>query len=207
VPLLTTALLPVPLAPEISLHLAGDEVGLFDVTGGEFRSDQPPPYWAFVWAGGQALARYVLDHPDAVRGRRVLDLAAGSGVAAIAAAKAGAAHVTAADVDPAATEAIRRNATANGVVVAVRSDSRAADVVLAGDAFYSPSVAQRMTALLRDQARRGARVLVGDPGRGYFPDRLFDRLAEYVVPVPTALEEAETLLTGVYEMRATPRSG
>lgn len=196
-----------PLAPEISLHLAGDEVGLFDLTGGEFHSDQPPPYWAFVWAGGQALARYVLDHPDAVRGRHVLDLAAGSGVAAIAAAKAGAAHVTAADVDPAAAGAIRRNATANGVVVAVGSDIQPADVVLAGDAFYSASVAQRMTTLLRDQARRGARVLVGDPGRGYFPERLFDRLAEYVVPVPTALEETETLLTGVYEMRVTPRSG
>jgi len=197
----------VPLAPEISLHLAGDEVGLFDLTGGEFHSDQPPPYWAFVWAGGQALARYVLDHPDAVRGRGVLDLAAGSGVAAIAAAKAGAAHVTAADVDPAAAGAIRRNATANGVVVAVGSDIQPADVVLAGDAFYSASVAQQMTALLRDQARRGARVLVGDPGRGYFPERLFDRLAEYVVPVPTALEETETLLTGVYEMRVTLRSG
>jgi predicted nicotinamide N-methyase len=197
----------VPLAPEISLHLAGDEVGLFDLTGGEFHSDQPPPYWAFVWAGGQALARYVLDHPDAVRGRGVLDLAAGSGVAAIAAAKAGAAHVTAADVDPAAAGAIRRNATANGVVVAVGSDIQPADVVLAGDAFYSASVAQQMTALLRDQARRGARVLVGDPGRGYFPERLFDRLAEYVVPVPTALEETETLLTGVYKMRVTPRSG
>ncbi len=196
-----------PLAPEISLHLAGDEVGLFDLTGGEFHSDQPPPYWAFVWAGGQALARYVLDHPDAVRGRGVLDLAAGSGVAAIAAAKAGAAHVTAADVDPAAAGAIRRNATANGVVVAVGSDIQPADVVLAGDAFYSASVAQQMTALLRDQARRGARVLVGDPGRGYFPERLFDRLAEYVVPVPTALEETETLLTGVYEMRVTLRSG
>jgi predicted nicotinamide N-methyase len=212
VPILTTALLPVPLAPEISLHLAGDKVGLFELTGGEFRSDEPPPYWAFVWAGGQALARYVLDHPDAVRRRRVLDLAAGSGVAAIAAAKAGAAHVTAADVDPAAVEAIRRNAATNGVVVAVRSDGqvadgRAAEVVLAGDVFYSASVAQRMTALLRDRARRGARVLVGDPGRGYFPGRLFDRLAEYVVPVPTALEETETLLTGVYEMRATPRSG
>lgn len=196
-----------PLAPEISLHLAGDEVGLFDLTGGEFHSDQPPPYWAFVWAGGQALARYVLDHPDAVRGRGVLDLAAGSGVAAIAAAKAGAAHVTAADVDPAAAGAIGRNATANGVVVAVGSDIQPADVVLAGDAFYSASVAQQMTALLRDQARRGARVLVGDPGRGYFPERLFDRLAEYVVPVPTALEETETLLTGVYEMRVTLRSG
>lgn len=206
-PILTTALLPVPLAPEISLHLAGDEVGLFDLTGGEFRSDEPPPFWAFVWAGGQALARYLLDHPEAVRGRGVLDLAAGSGVAAIAAAKAGAAHVTAADVDPAAADAIRRNAVANGVAVEVRSDAPDADVVLAGDAFYSASVARRMTATLREQARRGARVLVGDPGRGYFPERLFDRVTEYIVPVPAALEETETLVTGVYEMRATLRPG
>lgn len=203
-PLIPTVLLPVPLAPEIALHLAGDEVGLFDLTGGEFRSDEPPPFWAFVWAGGQALARFVLDHPDSVRGRRVLDLAAGSGVAAIAAARAGAAHVTAGDVDPAAAAAIRRNAAANGVTVEVGSGGVAfADVVLAGDAFYSASVARRMTALLRDRARRGARVLVGDPGRGFFPERLFDRVAEYVVPVSTALEETETLVTGIYEMRVT----
>jgi predicted nicotinamide N-methyase len=204
---LTTALLPVPLAPEISLHLADAGAGLFDLTGGEFRSDEPPPFWAFVWAGGQALARYVLDHPETVRGRSVLDLAAGSGVVAIAAATAGAAQVSAADVDPAAGEAIRRNAAANAVSVSVVDDDRRYDVVLAGDAFYSPSVAVRMSALLRAHARRGARIMVGDPGRGYFPDALFRPVAEYPVPVPAALEETETLVTGVYEMRATLRSG
>jgi predicted nicotinamide N-methyase len=200
---LTTALLPVPLAPEISLHLADAGVGLFDATGGEFRSDEPPPFWAFVWAGGQALARYVLDHPETVRGLSVLDLAAGSGVGAIAAATAGAAQVTAADIDPTAGAAIRRNAAANAVSVSVSDDDRQYDVVLAGDAFYSASVAEQMTTLLRAHARRGARVLVGDPGRGYFPGRLFHRLAEYPVPVPAALEETETLVTGVYEMRTT----
>ena len=203
---LTTALCPVPLTPEISLHLAGADVGLFDVTGGEFRSDEPPPFWAFVWAGGQALARFVLDHPGEVRGATVLDLAAGSGIAGIAAAKAGAVHVTAADVDPAAAAAIRRNAAANGVVVLPGAGAEA-DVVLAGDAFYSAGVADRMARLLCGHARRGARVLVGDPGRGYFPERHFHRIAEYIVPVPAILEETETLVTGVYEMRLTKRPG
>jgi predicted nicotinamide N-methyase len=196
-----TALVPVPLAPEISLHLADRSLGLFDLTGGEFRSDEPPPFWAFVWAGGQALARFLLDHPEAVRGRRVLDLATGSGVAAVAAAKAGAAAVGAEDVDPAASAAARRNAAANGVTLADAVPEP--DVVLAGDAFYSARVADEMTALLRDARDRGARVLVGDPGRGYFPERLFDRLAEYAVPVPAALEDTETLVTGVWEMRNT----
>ena len=208
-PLLTTALLPVPLAPEISLHLADAQVGLFDLSGGEFHSDEPPPFWAFVWAGGQALARYVLDHPEEVRGRTVLDVAAGSGVAAIAAAAAGAASVTAIDLDRNAAAAIRRNAAANGVpVTATTMDvagSPPTDVLLAGDVFYSASVAERMAGVLRDRARRGTRILVGDPGRGYFPERLFHRVAEYVVPVPAALEETETLATGVYEMRATFR--
>jgi predicted nicotinamide N-methyase len=207
VPLLTTALFPVPLAPEISLYLADAQVGLFDLTGGEFRSDEPPPFWAFVWAGGQALARYVLDHPEEFSGRTVLDVAAGSGVAAIAAAKAGAAAVTAIDLDRNATEAIRRNAAANDVTVTAApmdvTDSPVTDVLLAGDVFYSPTVAERMTGVLRDRARRGARILVGDPGRGYFPERLLVQVAEYVVPVPAALEETETLVTGVYEIRAT----
>ena len=223
----TTELFRVPLIPEISLHLAGAGVGLFDSSGGEFRGDEPPPFWAFVWAGGQALARYVLDHPELVRGRRVLDLGAGSGVVAIAAARAGAASVTAADFDPAAARAIRRNAAANGVsvTVTVAADAgppagtngaahaddasragdatRRYDVVLAGDAFYAPSVARRMTTLLRERAAHGARVLVGDPGRGYFPERLFRLSAEYEVPVPAVLEETDVLLTGVYEMRTT----
>jgi predicted nicotinamide N-methyase len=196
----------VPLVPEISLHLAGPTRALFDATGGEFRSDEPPPFWAFVWAGGQALARFLLDHPEHVRGATVLDLAAGSGIAGIAAAKAGAADVTAVDVDPAAAAAIRRNAAANGVVVHP-GDGGAADVVIAGDAFYSARVADRVADILRGHARRGARILVGDPGRGYFPERLFHRIADYVVPVPAILEETETLVTGVFEMRLTKPPG
>jgi predicted nicotinamide N-methyase len=203
---LPTSLLPVPLVPEISLYLAGPTWALFDVTGGEFRSDEPPPFWAFVWAGGQALARFLLDHPEQVRGATVLDLAAGSGIAGIAAAKAGAANVTAADVDPAAAAAIRRNADANGVAVHPGAGDEP-DVVIAGDAFYSARVADRVADVLRGHARRGARVLVGDPGRGYFPERLFHRIAEYVVPVPAVLEQTETLVTGVFEMRLTKPPG
>lgn len=199
-----TALSPVPLAPEISLHLADRSLGLFDLTGGEFRSDEPPPFWAFAWAGGQALARYVLDHPETVRGRRVLDIAAGSGVAAIAAARAGAARVAVTDVDPAAVAAAMRNAEANRVELTDRLPDP--EVVLAGDVFYSERVAAQMVPLLRAAGGNGARVLVGDPGRGYFPARMFHRLAEYPVPVPAALEEAETLLTGVWEMENTMRS-
>ena len=200
-----TALLPVPLAPEISLHLADGRVGLFDGTGGEFSSAVPPPFWLFVWAGGQALARFILDHPEVVRGKRVLDVASGSGVAAIAAAKAGAAQVTALDVDPLAVAAAARNAAANQTVIETETadiaDARTtADVILAGDVFYTRSVADRMAARLRRANREGARILVGDPGRGYFPERGFVQVAEYVVPVPAALEETETLVTGVWEM-------
>jgi predicted nicotinamide N-methyase len=199
VPEPTLTLLPVPLAPEISLHLLGEPVGLFDLSGGEFRSDEPPPFWAFVWAGGQALARYVLDHPELVAGKRVHDLATGSGVAAIAAAKAGAAEVSVSDVDPAAVAAAMRNAAANGVEIV--SGPPEAEVLLAGDVFYSPTVAGQMTARLRQARRESADVLVGDPGRGYFPERLFQQLAAYVVPVPAALEETEELATGVWRMR------
>jgi predicted nicotinamide N-methyase len=199
VPEPTLTLLPVPLAPEISLHLLGEPVGLFDLSGGEFRSDEPPPFWAFVWAGGQALARYVLDHPEVVAGKRVHDLATGSGVAAIAAAKAGAAEVSVSDVDPAAVAAAIRNAEANGVTVVAGPPE--ADVLLAGDVFYSPTVADQMTARLRRARRESADILVGDPGRGYFPERLFQQLTAYVVPVPAALEETEELATGVWRMR------
>ncbi|WP_306212303.1 class I SAM-dependent methyltransferase [Actinoplanes sp. RD1] len=206
-----TTLLPVPLVPEISLHLADARTGLFDGSQGEFRSDVAPPFWAFAWAGGQALARYVLDNPHVVAGRRVVDVATGSGIAAIAAARAGAAEVEAFDVSPEAVEAVRRNAAANAVSVEARvaevtGDASplpgGADVVLAGDVFYMGSVAERMTAALR-RAARTASVLVGDPGRGYLPERLFVRRAEYAVPVPRALEEIETLITGVWEMRSS----
>jgi predicted nicotinamide N-methyase len=204
-----TSLLPVPLVPEIRVHRVDGAVGLFDLTGGEFRSDEPLPFWAFAWAGGQALGRHVLDDPGIVAGLRVLDVAAGSGVAAIAAAMAGAASVDAVDVDPASAEAVLRNAAANGVTVTARAGdvlggtTGGAEVLLAGDVFYSLSTAERMTDFLRAARRGGARVLVGDPGRGYFPERLFDRVAEYVVPVPAALEETEALVTAVWEMRTT----
>ncbi|MEV6487448.1 50S ribosomal protein L11 methyltransferase [Actinoplanes sp. NPDC051633] len=197
----------VPLTPEISLHLAEPGRGLFDVSGGEFHSDRPPPFWSFAWAGGQALARYVLDHPDLVRARRVTDLGTGSGLVAIAAARAGAAAVTAVDSDPAAVAAALRNAAANDVVIAAATTPPpAADVVLAGDAFYTERVAEQMTATLLAARRSGARILVGDPGRGYFPERLFDRTAEYDVPVPPALESTQRLTTIVWEMRNTMRS-
>ena len=200
--MLITALTPVPLTPEISLHLAAPGVGLFDVTAGEYRSDRPPPFWAFAWAGGQALARFVLDHPEVVRGRRVLDLATGSGLAAIAAARAGAASVAVADVDPAAVSAAHRNAAANGVTLA-GAEPAEPEVVLAGDAFYTAPVADAMRRRLITARDAGAYVLAGDPGRGFFPERLFRRLATFTVPVPAALEQAETLVTSVWEMRNT----
>src|ERR1700754_476488 len=185
----TTTLMPVPLVPEISLYLVAEPVGLFDLTGGEVRSDEPPPFWAFVWAGGQPLALYLLDHPGEVAGRRVHDEATGSGIVAIAAALAGAADVTATDVDPAAVAAAHRNAVANGGNLG--TDGSRAEVLVAGDVFYSPTVAPAMIDHLRSARRRGVDVLVGDPGRGYFPERLFEQVTEYVVPVPRALEDAE----------------
>jgi predicted nicotinamide N-methyase len=198
---LPTTLSPVPLAPELSLYLVTQPVGLFDLTGGEFHSDRPPPFWAFAWAGGQALARFLLDHPFEVSGRRVLDVATGSGVAAIAAAYSGAAAVACSDIDPAAVDAAHRNASANGLSLVGHLDDP--EVLLAGDVFYSPVVAPKMVALMRAARKRGAEVLVGDPGRGFFPDRLFDLVAEYVVPVPATLEDTETLTTGVWRMRSS----
>ena len=194
-----TKLLPVPLAPEISLHLADRRAGLFDLTGEDYRSDRPPPFWAFAWAGGQALARYLLDHPETVRGRAVEDVATGSGVAAIAAALAGAATVSATDADPDAVAAAHRNAAANHVTLS--DDEPDPGVILAGDVFYSPTVAEQIGRQLRGHRRKQRLVLVGDPGRGYFPERLFEPLAEYTVPVAVALEETEALSTTVWRMR------
>ncbi len=198
---------PVPLVPEVSLHLAADGAGLFDAGGGGYRSDVPPPFWAFAWAGGRALARHLLDHPGLVAGRSVLDVAAGGGVAAIAAALAGARMVTATDRDPAAVAAVRRNAAANGVEVLAElrdvggpgsADAAPAEVVLAGDVFYDRTTADRMRVFLRRAAGGGATVLVGDPGRGYFPRGLFTAVAGYDVPVPPALEETRVLRTTVW---------
>ena len=202
----------VPLAPEIQLYQADEPIGLWELTEGEYHSDQPPPFWAFAWAGGQALARYLLDHPDTVRGRRVLDLAAGSGLVTIAAALAGAQRVRAVDIDPLALAAVEVNAQANDVSVlgllADVLDSDPAgidgpvDVITAGDVFYSQAMAGRVLRFLRRAARGGATILVGDPSRAFFPQGVFTEVARYDVPVAHALESTTVKPTRVFRLAA-----
>jgi predicted nicotinamide N-methyase len=163
----------------------------------------PPPFWAFAWAGGQALARYLLDRPELVRGRRVLDFASGSGLVAIAAALAGAAEVEASEIDEFAQTAIALNAEANGVHVAVRAGDLVGrddgwDVALAGDVSYERDMAGAVTDWLHGLARRGATVLIGDPGRAYLARDRLEKLASYAVPVTRELEDSEIKNSGVY---------
>jgi len=189
------------LLPEIALHLASEVVPLWQATEEELATQGiPPPYWAFAWAGGQALARYVLDRPEMVRGRRILDFAAGSGLAGIAAAKAGAAEVTASEIDPIACAAVSLNAIANGVVVKLAradligrddDDTGRWDVVLAGDVCYEKPMAGRVAAWLRDLTGAGATVLLGDPGRSYLPREGLESLARYPVPTTRELEDSD----------------
>ncbi|WP_373313930.1 class I SAM-dependent methyltransferase [Planosporangium flavigriseum] len=192
--------------PELLLHLADEPIELWERTEQERGDQLPPPFWAFAWAGGQALARYVLDHPELVRGRVVCDLAAGSGLVAIAAARAGAARVTAVEIDPLATAAIAVNTAANGVDVTVTlgdildGDAAGAEVVLAGDVFYSRPMTERVLPFLQRARAGGARVLVGDPGRAYLPRALFTTVAKYDIPVTQALESADTKPTTVWEL-------
>ncbi|MFF0719785.1 MULTISPECIES: methyltransferase [unclassified Micromonospora] len=199
---------PVAFVPEVRLHQADEPIGLWELTEGEFRSDRPPPFWAFAWAGGQGLARYVTDHPDLVAGRRILDFASGSGLVAIAAARAGAAAVRAVEVDELAVAAVALNAEANGVRVdaelgdVLDRDAGDAEVVLAGDVFYSEAMANRVLRFLLRAARSGATVLVGDPGRAFLPRDRFDELAAYDVPVSEALESVRVKRTTVWRLRA-----
>ena len=192
-----------PLVPEIRLHLATEVVPLWRATEEELAKEGvPPPYWAFAWAGGQALARYVLDHPSLVQGKRVLDIGAGSGLVALAAAKAGAATVLAADIDAFACAAIRLNAAANNCVVAVTQDdvigtNGAWDVILVGDLFYERPLAERLLAWL---APRSAVALLGDPGRNYFPKTDVEKLANYSVQTTRDLEDREIRETGVFRL-------
>jgi predicted nicotinamide N-methyase len=192
-----------PLVPEIRLHLASAVTPLWRATEATLASsDVPPPYWAFAWPGGQALARYLLDNPNPVRGRSVLDFAAGSGLAGIAAVLAGAAAVTAADIDPFAGAATALNAAVNGVAIdIVGADPidwpSAWDVVLAGDVCYEQPMAGRTTAWLRRLAAAGTDVLLGDPGRSYRPADGLVELARYRVPTSLDLEtrtECETVV-------------
>ena len=201
-----TRRLTVPHVPEIRLQLADEAMGLWQKTEEELgEMGLPPPFWAFAWAGGQALARYVLDHPQTVRDRSVLDVASGSGLVAIAAAMAGAARVEAADIDAFATEAIALNAAANGVSVTPRladlvGRDEGWDVILAGDIFYDRDLAAAMEAWLRALDARGATVLIGDPGRSYLPKARLAEVAAYSVPVTRALEDAEIKQAKVWRL-------
>jgi predicted nicotinamide N-methyase len=199
-----TALDRPPHVPEIALHLADEMYALWHKTEEELAGlGLPPPFWAFAWAGGQGLARYVLDHPGTLRGKSVLDFACGSGLVGIAAAKAGVACVLAADTDPYCAAAVGLNAQANGVDVTYTSDDLIGsdeqwDVVLAGDVFYDRDLAARLVPWFTDLSARGAVVLVGDPGRAYLPKERLQQLAVYQVPVTRVLEDAEIKRTTVW---------
>ncbi len=196
-----------PLVPEIRLHLASEVTPLWELTEATMeRTGLPPPYWAFAWAGGQAVARHVLDHPELVAGRRVLDFAAGGGLIAIAAAMAGAAGARACEIDRFAAAAIGLNAALNGVEVAV--DSRdlvggprpEVDVVLAGDVCYERPMAERVVPWLRGLAAQGILVILGDPGRAYLPPAGKEKLAEHAVPTPLDLEDRTVRETAVWRL-------
>jgi len=196
-----------PHTPELSLHLADEITPIWRLTEDALAEiGIPPPFWAFAWAGGQALARYVLDNPAEVAGRRVLDFASGSGIVAIAAMRAGAAQVLAADIDPFCGAAISLNTMANGVDVAftdrdlLEAAPPAVDVILAGDICYEKPLADRVMAWLRQAQDAGVRVLIGDPGRSYFPRHGLTKLCEYQVETTRELEDMEVKKTAVWTL-------
>jgi predicted nicotinamide N-methyase len=208
-----TSLRPVPGVEEIRLHLADEVLPLWhavQVATGD--PDTALPYWAFAWAGGLAIARHLRDHPEMVAGRRVFDLAAGSGLCAIAALRAGAAEATSADIDPFAFAAIDLNARANGRRVAVvRRDvldepPPDVDVILAGDCWYDARLAERALPWLRRAQQQGIRVVIGDPGRRYLPTDQLVELAAYDVRTTTELEDLALKKGSVYAFAASPES-
>ncbi len=198
-----------PYLPELRLHLADDAIALWETTerqaGG---APLPPPFWAFAWAGGQAVARHVLDHPELVAGRRVLDLACGGGVVALAAARSGAASVLAVDIDGYAVAAVELNAAENGLTVAaqvadlVDGTPPEVDVVLAGDVCYSREMTARVLGFLGHAQARGADVLLGDPGRAYLPRERLELVSTHEIPVPRALEDADVKTATVWRLRS-----
>lgn len=199
-----TRLAPSPHVPEIILHVADEATDLWQKTEDELGEiGLPPPYWAFAWAGGQALARYLIDNDTIVRGYRVLDFASGSGIVAIAAAKAGATSVEASDIDLFATTAMALNARENGVSLTIRcedliGEDEGWDAILAGDICYERDTAERVIAWLRSLSQRGATVLIGDPGRSYLPKDQLISLATYHVAVSRSLEDAEIKKSSVW---------
>ena len=202
-----TALLPVPHVPELVLHVAEEATELWQKTEEELQAiGLPPPFWAFAWAGGQALARFILDHPGRVAGARVLDIASGSGLVAIAAARAGAADVLANDIDPFALTAIALNAAANGVTVVPHGGDligtdQPHDVVLAADIFYERDTAARVLPWLEQLAGRGTDILIGDPGRSYLDRDRLERIVSYDVPVTRSLEDSSIKHTTVWRLK------
>ena len=202
-----TRLLCPPLVPEIKLHLAEESVPIWQKTEEELGEiNVPPPYWAFAWAGGQALARYILDNPELVRDRRVLDLGTGSGLTAIAAMLAGATRVLASDIDTFALAAARMNAAENKVTFENTNENLLSsppgryDLILAGDLFYERTLAEEVLAFIEAAALGGAVVLIGDPQRNYFPRGRFTLAAEYQVPVTRELEDSLIKKTAVWRL-------
>lgn len=202
-----TALHEPPLTPEIRLHLASEIVPIWQMTEEELeKTGLPPPFWAFAWAGGQALSRYILDNPALVAGKRVLDFGSGSGLIGIAAMKAGAASVFAADIDPFAVAAIAINAAENGVTLSAAAEdivgveNRGWDVVLVGDMCYERPLAERVEAWLRRLAGEGLTVLIGDPGRTYLPKSGLEKLVSYAVKTTRELEDTDVRNTSVWRV-------
>jgi len=205
-----------PHVPELQLYLADEVMPIWRMTEQELgEAGVPPPFWAFAWPGGQAIARYLLDHPEEVAGKRVLDVGTGSGLCALAAMKAGAASALAADIDVFSEEAVALNAQANEVSVAFTNrdllDAHPAgtppalpawvsDLILAGDLCYEQPLAGRILAWLQAAHARGTRVLIGDPGRDYFSGEGLIRLATYQVPTTRELEDREVKQTGVFTL-------
>lgn len=202
-----TRLQPVPHAPDISLWLADEITPIWRLTEEELgEMGVPPPFWAFAWAGGQALSRYILDHPHEVAGKRVLDFAAGSGLVGVAAMKAGAASVLCADIDPFCEAAVAANAASNTVDLSftdrnlLDAPPPEVDVICAGDICYEKPMTEMVLAWLAQARAAGARVLIGDPGRTYFPRTGLDFLAEYRVPTTRELEDQEIKRSSVWSM-------
>lgn len=204
-----TKVKPVPHAEEIQLHLADEAMALWQKTEEQLGElGLAPPFWAFAWAGGQGLARYILDTPELVRGKKVLDFACGSGLVGIAAMMAGAASCHSVDVDPFAFAATKLNAALNNVSLMpetadiTASGLPVADILFCGDVFYDQHMAAKVLAMLERALNEGMLVFIGDPGRSYLPNERLEELATFVVPVTGALEDNEIKRTQVFRFRA-----
>lgn len=203
-----TDVLSPPLVPEVKLHLAHEALPIWQKTEEELGAlGLPPPFWAFAWAGGQALSRHILDEPETVRGKTILDLASGSGLVGIAALKAGARSVIAADIDTFSASAIAINAMLNDVEMTITTADLLAspphriDVILVGDLFYEKSLAERVFNWLLTAQNQGTEVYIGDPGRSYLPKDKLHAVATYSVPVTRELEDSEIKKTSVWKLK------